>query len=750
MRRTVSKSFSCRNFLSSNHFGESSNSPNTLFQCRYASDQKTFKTPYNFPERDRILTALNQGEEKVTKLPAGISESLKSKVPRQSPDFMSTEHSRRLRMQAKEGDHSMVPFTQLQANISSRTYEAITVKPFRHTHATPVQNAVLSHLPDLAHPSPDKEGRRDVLAISAKGTGKSLSFLVPAIDGREKAIRFHSSQELSKLGMVTSQSLEEQAARIYTRTAVGTLVLVASREEATTIANESILLSRHHKGMETRLLVGGLSKRIQLRDWVKGRKDVVVSTPGRLRDLLAVEPMLVDSFKHTKMLVIDQADQLLNDGFRDDIDAIIDYLPKNPERQNFIFGDAMTPAVEQLAQRVLNPNFTTIHFAGEEKAEFSETPQFHTILPDASYQIPHLMKLLAHEQLSHSIRSKTIIYLPTTRMAQLFTTLVQELRTSCLPAGDDTKVYSIHSMLSMKERTSSLDNFTKDFTGHSVLVTTDLSVQTLKFPKTTRVIQFGIPSSDPIYMHRIKHAALGSGSNGRGDLVLLPWEIGYLTWKLMHMPIAQLTVSELDTELLERASRRESGSKDTKTETEETVGKTQRIDEAVKQILPQLDEDSIRETFVSLLGYYIPKSGEIRLQRPIIVQGLKDWTTGACGLPHAPYISDAFLVRLGMTDGRTKRFGLNLDGVERRRERADEAGRNYWIGRGSVSKRLEKKSIDRVDPNSLELDPRDPPTLPEAYKTNLYGKPDPTVKGRQRQTQTQSSVDRLKMQGWDT
>ncbi|KAG8823879.1 hypothetical protein FRC17_009228 [Serendipita sp. 399] len=726
--------------------GKNSLANGTEVICRYASDQKTFKVPYDFPQRDRILTELNEGsEKKLTRLPQEVVDDLKSKVPRNSIDFMKTEHSRSLRHWAKEAVNDMVPFSNLRSNVSPQTYEAVTVKPFRHTHATPVQNAVLSLLPDLAHPSDKNKGKKDILAISAKGTGKTLSYLVPAIESRERAIQYHASQELLKLGMLNSPSLEDQAKRIYSRTAVGTLVLAASREDATTIANEAILLSRHQKGIEARLMVGGLSKRIQLRDWVKGRKDIVVSTPGRLRDLLATEHMLVDSFKHTKLLVIDQADRLLNEGFRDDIDAILEYLPRYPERQTFIFGDTMTHAVEQLASRVLNPDFTTINFAADENDESSATPQFQTILPNASYQIPHLMKLLAHEQLIHPSRSKTIVYVPTTRMAQLFTTLVQELRTPCLPSGDNSKVYTVHSMLSMQERTTAIDRFVNESTGHSILVSTDLSSQSINFPKTTRVIQFGIPSSDPIYFNRIAHAVRGSGVDGRGDLVLLPWEIGYLTWKLMQVPIAQLTVSELDAELLERASGRDNTSRQTTSNDEGGMSKVQGIEAAVKQLLPRLDEDSVRECFVSLLGYYIPKSGELRLQRPVIVQGVKDWTTEACGLPHAPYISDAFLVRLGMTDGRTKRFGIgDVDPVERRAN-AFDMNRARWSGRGSQSKHHVKKQDGDIDPNNLQLDPRDPQTLPEAYRTNLYGKVDPTVSGEPPRPRT---INRLQLQGW--
>ena len=430
-------------------------------------------------------------------------------------------------------------------------------------------------------------------------------------------------------------------------------------------------------------------------------------------------------------LVIDDAEQLLEEGYRDDIDAIVKFLPPSPERQTFVVTDTMSTAVQQLTKRVLDPDFISINVAPENTTPHFDTPQFHTILPSAEHQIPHVIKLLAHEQMKNPSRSKSIVYLPTTRMAQLFATLVSELRSSCLPAGEATRVYSIHSMLSMLQRTQALDAFAKEDAGHSILVTTDLSSTSVKFPKTTRVIQIGIPSSDPLYFLRLGHAAHGAGVTGRGDLVLLPWEIGYLTWQLMHVPLEPLTVTELDEKIAKRASKLDGEGRRVEFTSDNSLAElVEGIPRAVNALLPRLDEESIRETFVSLLGYYIPKSGEVRAQRPVLVQGVKDWTTQACGLPHAPFVSDEFLARLGMTDGRTKRFGVGQGAeLERLRSLRGGGGSEKWEGRGRVADRqkVREAAWSKGADGLTRLDPRDPPTLPEAYRTNLYGKQDPAV-----------------------
>jgi ATP-dependent RNA helicase MSS116, mitochondrial len=444
---------------------------------------------------------------------------------------------------------------------------------------------------------------------------------------------------------------------------------------------------------------------------------------------------------------------MLEDGFRDDIDAIVKFLPNTPERQTFIFGEELTYAVKQMASRILAPDHHVINpTPNSQRAAHAHVPQYHTILPNASYQIPYLMKLIAHDQMSHPGKSKVLIYLPTTRMVQLFTTLVRELRTSCLPAGNLTSVYEVHSMISLLERSKSLDRFIQDDSGSSVLLTTDLTAREIRFPGTTRVIQFGIPSSDPIYFNRLAHVSRASGKNGRCDLVLLPWEMGYLTWQLMDVPFTPLTVKEFDIQLLE-LSETLSNAQGTGSSAPAWVKSplnsiVMGIESEVKSLLPRLDEESIRETFVSILGYYIPKSGEVRLQRSVIVQGAKDWTIEACGLQHPPYISDAFLIRLGINDGRTKRFGHAFGPNLRRGQPRPES---HWLGRGKTIKKETPRSGPLVlDTVNHQLDPRDPSTPPEAYKTNLYGKPDPTTQQRiPRQPRVNLRRD-LAAEGWNS
>lgn len=168
---------------------------------------------------------------------------------------------------------------------------------------TPVQAEVLQLLPGLssAHtPGVENKERIDLVLRSATGSGKTAAFLIPALEARQVAIRAHAAATLAKSGLVSGKEAELSAARAYVKTRVGTLVLCPTRESATQVANDAIKLSAFYPGFEVRLLVGGMSRTQQMKDWMKARRDIIVATPGRLRDLLYTEPDVVYALKFTQ------------------------------------------------------------------------------------------------------------------------------------------------------------------------------------------------------------------------------------------------------------------------------------------------------------------------------------------------------------------------------------------------------------------------------------------------------------------
>ncbi len=402
-------------------------------------------------------------------------------------------------------------------------------------------------------------------------------------------------------------------------------------------------------------------------------------------------------------------------GFREDIEAIARQLPPAPERQTFLFSATVSRAIQQVARATLDKNHVYINCVSDNAPPVhAHIPQFHSVLPGAGHQIPHILRLLAHDQLTNPGKSKVIVFCPTTKMTQLYSTFLRTLAKKCLPAGTNTTVYEIHSLRNQESRTRTSDMFRRDRSGSSILVSSDVSARGVDYPGVTRIIQIGVPASSDQYVHRVGRTGRGIEVSGRADLVLLPWEVGFVTWQLTDIPMKPLTVSELTTQVDALAKDFDEhpaayaptprGLNDRHIHPFTPALET--MDTAISEFVASLDENAINETLGSLLGFYISRSHELRVQRPVIVQGLKDWTVEACGLPKPPYISDAFLHKLGINDGRT---GNNYRGKIERRPQVDNGPRNHWMGRGSQRLKDSRRSTDMESTygyKSMERKPR--------------------------------------------
>lgn len=456
-------------------------------------------------------------------------------------------------------------------------------------------------------------------------------------------------------------------------------------------------------------------------------------------------------------------------GFRQDIDEVLKFLPPSPERQTFLFSATISPGIRQVARSTLTPGFSFIDTVGPDDVPVhARIPQYHTVVPSAADQIPHVLRLIAHDQLLHAGKSKIIVFLPTTKMTQLFATLLRELKTSIIPGQERANVYELHSKRNNDSRISTSDQFRNDKSGVSVLVTSDVSARGVDYPGVTRVIQVGIPTTTEQYIHRIGRTGR-AGTDGRGDLVLLPWEIGFVTWQLTDIPLKPVTTNELKTQALALAEKYDENpsiafsgeSEDDKSSRPSRLGRgsksssklkpidklptgqkaiVESINSAVEGLLPSLDEQAVKETFASLLGYYMSKSPELRVQKSVIVRGCKDWTTEACGLSVPPYVSEAFLEKLGFSDGRTKRFGHAYEN----RSATYNSRPNRWSGRGQQRTRDKERDDPRyVQYDATDVDPNDPVSDPSEFKTKRYprrhGESRPGRAPRDQNTQSYSS-----------
>jgi ATP-dependent RNA helicase MSS116 len=426
--------------------------------------------------------------------------------------------------------------------------------------------------------------------------------------------------------MKTAEDRSEagQRRKATAKNSVGAVIISPTRELATQIANEAIKVCTWRKELNVRLFVGGMSRSQQLRDFKRNRKDIIVATPGRMKDMLS-EPDVAEAVGDAQTLILDEADTLLDMGFSKDLSEIISALPK--ERQTFLFSATVSPQIRDVARKSLKPDHQFIDCVPKNETNTHEhIPQHYTVLNSASEQIPHTLKLIAHDQMVNP-DSKVILFLPTTKMTMLWATMLRELN-SVLP--NRTSVHEIHSGLDQRKRSRASDDFRRD-SRPSVLVTSDVSARGVDYPGVTRVIQVGVPSSGEQYIHRVGRTGRGGKLGGRGDLVLLPIEAGFVQ-ELNKVPIKSVSVDEI-TEALSAIMSPE---------------QLAAVDSKVNSLLPSLDPEAIREVYTSLIGYYLGRSDTMRVSGMKIYEALQKWSTEAAGLSEVPHLSPTFLAKLGL------------------------------------------------------------------------------------------------------
>ena len=237
--------------------------------------------------------------------------SVKTSYRRQPASLLEVREASGLATVAKLATHDLPTnndqptFSSLDTVISNKLLQALT-ENMKLTHMSQVQAQVLPLLPQLARPynpdeSPDSSPR-DLLVKARTGTGKTLAFLVPAIEARLAAIENHVQNAARDIGRTADREFERNARLAYAREHVGTLIISPTRELANQIAAEALRVTQHLPGFGVRTLVGGENKRQQMRGWMQGRRDIVVGTPGRLRDLLMSEPEVKRGMSKTQVV----------------------------------------------------------------------------------------------------------------------------------------------------------------------------------------------------------------------------------------------------------------------------------------------------------------------------------------------------------------------------------------------------------------------------------------------------------------
>jgi ATP-dependent RNA helicase DeaD len=310
---------------------------------------------------------------------------------------------------------------------------------------TPIQRAAL----------PPLIAGKDLLGIAATGTGKTAAFSLPLL-----------------------QRLGTPGKREPFSTSV--LVLVPTRELAMQVA-EAIHRYGQKLGVSVLPLYGGQPIGQQLRVLKRG-VDVVVATPGRALDHLKRQSLLLDSLR---TVVLDEADEMLDMGFAEDLEAILDATP--PERQTALFSATLPPRIASIAERHLR---SPVHVKiAKEKLPAGTGPRVR----QTAYIVPRPFKAATLGRVLDVEGPTAAIVFCRTR------TEVDELTVSL--NGRGWRAQALHGGMDQTQR----DRVLKQFKSHAVelLIATDVAARGLDIEKLSHVVNYDVPNAPEAYVHRI-------------------------------------------------------------------------------------------------------------------------------------------------------------------------------------------------------------------------------------------------------
>jgi ATP-dependent RNA helicase DeaD len=327
-----------------------------------------------------------------------------------------------------------------------------------------IDDALVSALTTLGYEEPTPIQReaippllagRDVLGQAATGTGKTAAFALPM---------------LQRIGATADGA----------RADVRGLVLVPTRELAMQVAEA---VHRYGKGLKTCVLpvYGGQSIQQQLRALRRG-VDVIVATPGRALDHIRRGSLTLD---RVQVVVLDEADEMLDMGFADDLEEILDALPG--ERQTALFSATMPPRIGEIAERHLR-SAVRVRIARETVAP-GTTPRVRQL----AYVVPRQYKVAALGRvLDMESPASAIIFCRTrTEVDELSETLI----------GRGYRAEALHGGLSQEQRDRVMQRFREGAT--ELLVATDVAARGLDIEHVSHVFNYDVPSAPDAYVHRI-------------------------------------------------------------------------------------------------------------------------------------------------------------------------------------------------------------------------------------------------------
>ena len=313
---------------------------------------------------------------------------------------------------------------------------------------------------------------QDLMVSSSTGSGKTASFILPALQ-RILTARADTTQQRDRNTVYGPRIL----------------VLTPTRELAMQVAKAATTYGRHVQGLRVATVVGGVPYPAQIKA-LRGPLDILISTPGRLLDHLQTGKAVLD---HVELLVLDEADRMLDMGFIDDINTIADHVPA--ARQTVMFSATFAGHVGRLAQNLLRDpqridvaSHTDTHENIEQRLHWADNANHKNALLD------HILTQREMEQ--------ALVFTSTQRDADWLADRLADM---------GHHVASLHGGHPQGRRNRVLQGLrTKQL---KILVATDVAARGIDVPSISHVINYGLPMKAEDYVHRIGRTGR-AGKNG--------------------------------------------------------------------------------------------------------------------------------------------------------------------------------------------------------------------------------------------
>lgn len=317
----------------------------------------------------------------------------------------------------------------------------------------------------------------DLMAVAQTGTGKTLAFALPIIELLSHSRRPANARAPRALILVPTHELAKQINEVFT-------AMMAST------------------GLHSACIVGGYTIEHQV-NTMRKNIDVVIATPGRMHDLARNQYVDLASVKH---FVLDEADRMLEFGFKNDIDQLLRYLPTR--RQTLFFSATISKEIKKLARRLVR-NAIRIEIAPEDPVSKNIE---HSLLEVSMDEKRFFLERLVKE----NPEAKILVFVRTQVRAERVTRAMERV---------GLQAELIHGGLERDEREAALKSFAEN--ENRLLIATDVSARGLDIPGINFVVNYDMPTQSETYIHRIGRTGRGK-QRGKAVSFCAPEEQEYL------------------------------------------------------------------------------------------------------------------------------------------------------------------------------------------------------------------------------